>query len=135
MDCLERWWEARKAHVAHVTTLVLNLDNGPESHSHRTRFIARLVAFVQRHWVGVHLAYDPPYQGKYNPIERCVTVISGSRSSMKASGWRNAAWSTSRTWITARPPSRTRRPSPPSEETLARPTLIPQRALALLHAT
>jgi len=75
VDRLEQWWEAHQARVAHVTTLVLNLDNGPESHSHRTQFMARLVAFVQRARVSVRLAYDPPYHSKYNPIERCWGIL------------------------------------------------------------
>jgi len=75
VDRLEQWWEAQKARFAHVTTLVLNLDNGPESHSHRTQFMARLVAFVQREQVSVRLAYYPPYHSKYNPIERCWGIL------------------------------------------------------------
>jgi transposase len=75
VDRLEQWWEAYKARVPHVTTLVLNLDNGPENHSHRTQFMARLVAFVQRARVSVRLAYYPPYHSKYNPIERCWGIL------------------------------------------------------------
>jgi len=75
VDRLEQWWEAHQARVAPVTTLVLNLDNGPESHSHRTQFMARLVAFVQRARVSVRLAYYPPYHSKYNPIERCWGIL------------------------------------------------------------
>jgi len=48
VDRIEQWWDTVRDRCAHVTTLVLNLDNGPESHSHRTQFMARLVAFVQR---------------------------------------------------------------------------------------
>jgi len=54
---------------------VLNLDNGPESHSHRTQFMFRLVQFVQRTGVAVRLAYYPPYHSKYNPIERCWGIL------------------------------------------------------------
>jgi hypothetical protein len=54
----------------HITTLVLNLDNGPENHSRRTQFMQRLVEFVQQYHVNVRLAYYPPYHSKYNPIER-----------------------------------------------------------------
>ncbi len=75
VDRLEQWGEAHKARCAHVTTPVLNLDNGPKSHSHRTQFLARLVAFVQRQRVGVRLAYYPPYHSKYNPIERCWGIL------------------------------------------------------------
>ena len=75
VDRLEHWWEAHQARVAPVTTLVLHLDNGPESHSHRTQFMARLVAFVQRARVSVRLAYDPPYHSTDNPIERCGGIL------------------------------------------------------------
>jgi len=54
-----------------VTTLVLNMDNGPENHSRRTQFIKRLVDFVAENQVTVQLAYYPPYHSKYNPIEHC----------------------------------------------------------------
>ena len=54
-----------------VTTLVLNQDNGPESHSRRTQFLNRIVGFVAKHQITVRLAYYPPYHSKYNPIEHC----------------------------------------------------------------
>jgi len=75
VDCLERWWETARDRFTHVATLGLNLDNGPESHSHRTQFMARLVAFVQRQRVSVRLAYYPPYHSKYNPVERCWGIL------------------------------------------------------------
>ena len=75
VDRLEQWWETQKARFAHITTLVLNLDNGPENHSHRTQFMARLVAFVQQQQVSVRLAYYPPYHSKYNPVERCWGIL------------------------------------------------------------
>ena len=77
VDRLEQWWEAVRDRYAHVTTLVLNLDNGPENHSHRTQFMARLVAFVQRERISVRLAYYPPYHSKYNPVERCWGILEG----------------------------------------------------------
>ncbi len=77
VDRLEQWWDAQKARFAPITTLVLNLDNGPASHSHRTQFMGRLVAFVQRERVSVRLAYYPPYHSKYNPIERCWGILEG----------------------------------------------------------
>lgn len=55
--------------------LVLNLDNGPENHSHRTQFMARLVAFVAQYGVSVRLAYYPPYHSKYNAVERCWGIL------------------------------------------------------------
>jgi hypothetical protein len=36
VDLLIDWWETVKERFAHITTLLLNLDNGPESHSRRT---------------------------------------------------------------------------------------------------
>ena len=70
-DILLKWWETHKARFPQVRTLLLNLDNGPESHSRRTQFLARLVAFVRETGMMLALAYYPPYHSKYNPIERC----------------------------------------------------------------
>jgi len=75
VDRLVQWWEAVRARFAHITTLVLNLDNGPESHSRRTQFMARLVAFARQYGLIVRLAYSPPYHSKYNPIERCWGLL------------------------------------------------------------
>jgi transposase len=58
-----------------ITTLVVNLDNGPENHSRRTQFMQRLVDFVRHYRVTVRLAYYPPYHSKYNPIERCWGIL------------------------------------------------------------
>jgi hypothetical protein len=78
-DCLvERlgqWWETVRERYAHITTLGINLDNGPENHSRRTQFMPRLVDFVQRYRVHIRLAYYPPYHSKYNPIERCGGIL------------------------------------------------------------
>lgn len=54
---------------------MLNLDNGPENHSHRSQFMYRLVQFAQRPRVTVRLAYYPPYHSKYHPVERCWGVL------------------------------------------------------------
>ena len=75
VDRLEQWWQTARLRFAHITTLVLNLDNGPENHSHRTQFMSRLVQFVQHYQVSVRLAYYPPYHSKYNPIERCWGIL------------------------------------------------------------
>ena len=74
-DRLAQWWEAVRARFAHITTLVLNLDNGPESHSHRTQFVARLAQFAADSGLTVRLAYYPPYHSKYNPVERCWGIL------------------------------------------------------------
>ena len=74
-DILHPWWEANQVRFAHVKTLLLNLDNGPECHSRRTQFLHRLVQFVQQTRLSVQLAYYPPYHSKYNPVERCWGVL------------------------------------------------------------
>ncbi len=71
VDCLTHWWEGARARYAHVTTRVLDLDNGPEHHRRRTQFMHRLVEFARQAGLRVRLAYYPPYHSKYNPIERC----------------------------------------------------------------
>ena len=75
VDCLTHWWERVRARYGHSTMLVLNLDNGPENHSHRTQFRHRLVEFVAQAGVSVRLAYYPPYHSKYNAIERCWGIL------------------------------------------------------------
>jgi Rhodopirellula transposase DDE domain len=74
-DCVERWWEQVRMRFAHITTLVINLDNGPENHSRRTQFMQRMVLFAQRSGLTLRLAYYPPYHSKYNPIERCWGIL------------------------------------------------------------
>ena len=75
VDRLAQWWESMRERFAHITTLVINVDNGPENHSRRTQFMQRLVDFVQQYKVTVRLAYYPPYYSKYNPIERCWGIL------------------------------------------------------------
>jgi transposase len=75
VDRLVDWWETVKERFAHITTLLINLDNGPESHSRRTRFMQRLVECVQRYRITIRLAYYPPYHSKYHPIERCWGIL------------------------------------------------------------
>jgi hypothetical protein len=75
VDCLTQWWAAVQGRFSHITTLVLNLDNGPERHSHRTQFMARLVQFAQQSHLTIRLAYYPPYHSKDNPVERCWGIL------------------------------------------------------------
>jgi hypothetical protein len=74
-DCLEAFWADQKHRFPQVDTLVLNLDNGPECHSRRTQFMARLAEFVEKSGLTVRLAYYPPYHSKYNPVERCWGIL------------------------------------------------------------
>jgi len=75
VDCLERWWAGVRERFPTITTLLINLDNGPENHSRRTQFMARLVEFAGHYGLTVQLAYYPPYHSKYNPIERCWGIL------------------------------------------------------------
>jgi transposase len=75
VDRIAQWWETVRERFAHITTLVINLDNGPENHSRRTQFMQRLVEFVHQYRVRVRLAYYPPYHSKYNPVERCWGIL------------------------------------------------------------
>ena len=59
LDCLWQWWETVQDRFAHITTLVINLDNGPENHSRRTQFMHRVVEFVRQTNLTVRLAYTP----------------------------------------------------------------------------
>ena len=70
VDLIEQWWEQVKSHFAHIRTLVINQDNGPENHSRRTQFMHRIVAFAHQSHLKLRLAYYPPYHSKYNPVER-----------------------------------------------------------------
>lgn len=75
VDRLGQWWETVRQRFAHINTLVINLDNGPENHSRRTQFMGRLVEFAQQYHLKLRLAYYPPYHSKYNPIERCWGIL------------------------------------------------------------
>ena len=75
VDCLQRWWESVRKRFAHIDTLVINLDNGPENHSRRTQFMKRLLEFANQYGLTIRLAYYPPYHSKYNPVERCWGIL------------------------------------------------------------
>ncbi len=75
VDRLQQWWNAVRSRCESTTTLLINLDNGPECHSRRSQFMLRMVQFVRDTGLTVKLAYYPPYHSKYNPIERCRGVL------------------------------------------------------------
>ena len=74
VDMLERTWPLLHARF-HPEWLMIEGDNGPENHSHRTQFIKRMVDFVEHHHVNVRLIYYPPYYSKYNPVERTWAAL------------------------------------------------------------
>ena len=69
-DAIEAWWEEEKKDFPEVDKLVIFSDNGPESNSHRTQFLSRMVNFGIRTELKIHPVYYPPYHSKYNPVER-----------------------------------------------------------------
>ncbi len=75
VDCLRSFWQSVRQSFPLVKTLLLNLDNGPENHSRRTQFMARLVELADEFGLTIQLAYYPPYHSKYNPIERVWGVL------------------------------------------------------------
>jgi hypothetical protein len=74
-DRLDQWWQANRGRYPRIRKLLLDLDNGPENHSHRSQFIYRLVRWAQATQLTLELVYYPPYHSKYNPIERCWGVL------------------------------------------------------------
>ena len=75
VDCLSDFWMLVHASFPAITTLLINLDNGPENHSRRTQFMQRLTNLADAFRLTVQLAYYPPYHSKYNPIERVWGVL------------------------------------------------------------
>ena len=75
VDVLENWWQSSRSRFAHIQTLVLNQDNGPENNSRRTQFMKRMVEFAHKYQLNLRLAYYPPYHSKYNLIERIWGVL------------------------------------------------------------
>ena len=74
VDSLEEVWPDLKNRF-NPTTLLINLDNGPENHSRRTQFLKRIVDFSYQYCISIRLAYYPPYHSKYNPIERTWAIL------------------------------------------------------------
>ncbi|MFO1432691.1 MAG: transposase [Candidatus Competibacteraceae bacterium] len=104
VDCLEQWWEeTQKSHAA-VEELVIDLDGGPHVHSHRTRFIKRIVEFVDQTGLSVRLIYYPPYPSKYNPIERCWGVLENHwNGALLNSVEATIEWASTMTWNGVKP--------------------------------
>jgi Rhodopirellula transposase DDE domain len=75
VDMLERWWRDNRVRFPLIKTLMLDLDNGPENHSRRTQFMARMVEFAHKYQLNIRLVYYPPYHSKYNRIERCWGIL------------------------------------------------------------
>ena len=48
VDCLASCWETIRSRFPKVTTLLINSDNGPETHSRRTQLMRRLTDFADQ---------------------------------------------------------------------------------------
>lgn len=70
-DGIESWYSMNRDRIkaAGIRKLVVNSDNGPESNSHRSQFMLRMVELADRTGLEIHMVYYPPYHSKYNPIE------------------------------------------------------------------
>jgi hypothetical protein len=76
VDGLLDWYEGLpEDEKGNMSLIRIKADNGPESNGRRTRFLERMVEFVDRIQTPVHLLYYPPYHSKYNPIERCWGIL------------------------------------------------------------
>jgi hypothetical protein len=75
VDGLKRWWEQVRSAYPQVRQLLIYLDNGPNNSGTRTQFLKRMVEFADWSGLRVRLVYYPPYHSKYNPIERCWSIL------------------------------------------------------------
>jgi len=75
VDGLKLWWGLVKDRCHSIRRLVIYLDNGPNNSGTRTQFIRRMVEFADWSGLEIRLVYYPPYHSKYNPIERCWSIL------------------------------------------------------------
>jgi len=76
VDGLKLWWRLLvKDRLPAVRRLVIYLDNGPNNSGSRTQFLKRMVEFADWSGLEIRLVYYPPYHSKYNPIERCWSIL------------------------------------------------------------
>ena len=75
VDGLKLWWLRVQDGWRSVRRLVLYLDNGPNNSGTRTQFLKRMIEFADWSGLEIHLVYYPPYHSKYNPIERCWSIL------------------------------------------------------------
>jgi len=75
VDGLKLWWRMVKGQLGSIRRLVIYLDNGPNNSGTRTQFLKRMVEFADWSGLEIRLVYYPPYHSKYNPIERCWSIL------------------------------------------------------------
>lgn len=75
VDGLKLWWRQVQGGLRSVRRLVIYLDNGPNNSGSRTQFLKRMIDFADWSGLEIRLVYYPPYHSKYNPIERCWSIL------------------------------------------------------------
>lgn len=80
------WWESVRGSLEPIQRLVIYLDNGPNNSGTRTQWLRQMIAFVDWSGLTVRLVYYPPYHSKYNPIERCWSVLEQKWGGMLLNG-------------------------------------------------
>src|SRR6266436_322411 len=75
VDGLKMWWLLVKDRLPAIRRLVIYLDNGPNNSGSRTQFLKRMIEFADWSGLEIRLVYYPPYHSKYNPIERCWSIL------------------------------------------------------------
>ena len=103
-DCVERWWQDRRAAYTDIDRLQIDLDNGPHIASNRTQFMKRMVELSDRSGLTLELAYYPPYHSKYNPVERCWGILENHWNGTLLTSIDTAlSWAKTMTWNGIRP--------------------------------
>jgi len=95
VDRLDQWWQGNRERYPQIRKLLLDLDNGPENHSHRSQFIYRLVQWAQATQLTVELVYTRR------------TIASTTRSNAAGACWRSTGMGNSwtarrRYWVSQR---------------------------------
>jgi hypothetical protein len=99
VDGLEHGWRYRKKNSPDITSLPMDLDNGPELESHRAQFMKRMVEFSDKNKLTMELVDDPPYPSKYNPVEHCWGVWESHGSGALLTDWETVrAWTKTMRW-------------------------------------
>jgi Rhodopirellula transposase DDE domain len=105
VDALEAWGAALdEGEQGAMARRQSKMDHGPESRGKRPQFLQRLVAFCDAIGKPIQLVYDPPYQSKYKPIERCWGILEWHWNGTKLGDVETRLeWAKSMTWKGIRP--------------------------------
>ena len=76
VDSLFQWWSSiSRKEKQQIEIIQIKVDNGAENSGVRTQFLKRMVEFADKTGKSIQLLYFPPYHSKYNPIERCSSIL------------------------------------------------------------